>query len=75
MASKQRKPWYVSQRWSVETIATLDSPGRFKKGDWIEIYCDATKKQAEEDAARWRSTHNSPTRVVPGPGHKTRRGF
>lgn len=72
----RRTPWYVHQRWSVEAVATRDAlGGDFKKGDWIEIYVDSTKKKAEEDAARWSAEHHTPTRVVPGPGHKTRRGF
>ena len=71
-----------AQQWSVETVAPHDSPGgsgpgpAFQKGDWIEIYSAETKRQAEKDAARWKKEHdNVPTRVVPGPGHKTRRGF
>jgi hypothetical protein len=76
MARKYRRPWWVGQRWEVETIAHSDSPsGRFKKGDWILIYSGATKKEAQEDARRWGQTTGQQTRVVPGAGHKTRRGF
>jgi len=71
-----RRPWHLTCCWSVEAVATRDAlQGHFKKGDWIEIYCDSTKKQAVENAGRWSAEHHTPTRVVPGPGHKTRRGF
>jgi hypothetical protein len=76
MARKYRSPWWVSQRWSVETIAEVSPEhGRYKKGDWIEIYNGATKKAANELAASWTAKTGQPTRVVPGAGHKTRRDF
>ena len=76
MARKYLRPWYVGQRWAVEAIATIDSPsGTFKRGDWIEIFNDATKKKAQRNAADWSAKMHTKTRVVPGPGHKSRRGF
>lgn len=76
MARKYRSPWWVSQRWNVETIASHDSPrGKYKKGDWVVIYSGATKKQAEEDARRWTATTGQQARIVAGPGHKSRRGI
>jgi hypothetical protein len=71
-----RSPWWVSQQWIVETIASRDAhDDSFKKGDWIEIYVARTKKQAADDARTWTERTRQQTRVVPGPGHKTRRGF
>lgn len=76
MARKYLQPWWVSQRWSVEAIARLDSPsGTYKKGDWILIYSGETKKKAEQDAREWTARTGAKTRVIPGPGHKSRREF
>jgi hypothetical protein len=76
MAYTYRSPWWVSQRWEVETIARVDSSsGKFKKGDRILIYSGGTKKKAEADAREWTAKTGQPTWVVPGAGHKTRRGF
>jgi hypothetical protein len=76
MPRKYLRPWYVGQRWAVEAVATFDSPsGTFKRGDWVEIYNDATKKEAQRNATAWSASMHTQTRVVPGAGHKTRRGF
>lgn len=72
---KYLRPWWVNQKWTVKAIAILDSPsGKFKRGDWIEIYSEASKKEAQQLAKAWSAKHNTPTMVEPGPGHPSRRG-
>lgn len=63
---KYRVPWYVSQRWAVQTP-------HIKTGEWVDIYTAKDKKKANADAAEWRAKTGQRTRVVPGAGHKTKR--
>lgn len=72
----RRTPWWKHQQWTVKAVATLDSPsGGFKRGDWIEIYSESTKKEAQRLAKEWSAKMSTPTMVEPGTGHKSRRGF
>jgi len=74
MPKKRLRPWYAGQQWAVETVATNDGRG-YKRGDWVQIYNSATKSEALKDAVEWTAKMQQATRVVPGPGHKSRRGF
>jgi len=68
------RPWWVHQKWTVKAVAVRDAPsGAFKRGDWIEIYTEATKKEAQRLAKAWGARHKTPTLVEPGPGHLSRR--
>lgn len=74
------RAWHVSCRWSVEAntdvvARTHPRPNEHRPGGWREVYCTKTKAQAKKDAKAWREQTGQPTRVVPGAGHKTRRGF
>ena len=70
----KKRPWWIPQQWIVKAIAISDAPsGVFKRGDWIEIYSQTTKKEAEQLAKAWSAKHSTPTMVEPGPGHKSRR--
>ena len=79
MSKKYRQPWYTSCRWTVEAQAVRDAPSggasRFKKGEWIAVYCAANKPAAKKLAKDYGAELKTRTRVVPGEGHKTRRGF
>lgn len=75
MARTYRSPWWVSQRWSVKTVAKRPaSDGRYQAGDWIEIYTTSTKKEAQRLAKEWSASTKMPTMVEPGAGHRSRRG-
>lgn len=63
-AKKYRAPWYVAQRWAVESL---------HNGQWQTIYTGATRAKVEADAAAWRAKTGKQTRIVPGSGHKSRR--
>lgn len=80
MARKYRSPWYVSSQWCVEANTDRVSrtnryPAEHKPKGWQPIYCTRSKAQARKDAKKWRAETGQDTRVVPGPGHKSRRGF
>lgn len=80
MARKYRSPWYVSQRWCVETntdrvARTHPEPHRHVAKGWQPIYCSRSKSKAKADAKAWHAETGQDVRVVPGPGHKSRRGF
>ena len=65
----RKKPWYSSCKWSVEAHLTKGP----KAGSWQPIYCSGSKRLAKIDAKAWKESTGQKVRVVPGPGHKTRR--
>lgn len=73
--NRKRPAWYTWCRWTIEAKTS---------SGWKEFYCASTKKEARarkrdveegtKDAdGRIGKTHLA--RIVPGAGHKTRRGF
>lgn len=70
---RSRRSWATGCRWSVEAD-TSTGPRGTREG-WKQIYCAASKAKAQSDARKWTSEMGQKTRVVPGEGHKTRRGF
>jgi len=76
----RKRLWYVACRWSVEMIARRDAPSVGKKaGEWIPIYCAPTRTAAKAQIVGFKQLYGSEPgdrfRIVPGEGHKTRRGF
>lgn len=82
---KYRSPIWMGERWIVETpvraerfsiekLREMAADGSLTTDGWIRIYATKTKKTAEEAARDWtRSTGGDRTRLVPGPGHASRR--
>ena len=67
------RAWHTSCRWAV--MANTNTGRSANRKGWVEVYCTGTKKQARADARSWKRETGQTTRVVPGPGHKTKRGF
>lgn len=71
--SDKRKPWWKNCQWEV-IIPVTEGAGHVYKA----IYCSRTRPEAVKDAASWRADNkvlgSRTTIVIPGPGHRSRRG-